>query len=122
MAPGSYNLILDVYDPVSARSYQDTKALVYRSKKFDAHIFSDKAMYKPGDTIYFSIFCINSETQPYNPQGSSVSIYDADEVKIKTFTNISFVKGKYKNSLDLTDLAAEGIWKIKFDGESEVVK
>jgi uncharacterized protein YfaS (alpha-2-macroglobulin family) len=121
LAPGSYNIIFDIYDRVGQSSYQDVQSLTYRKQKYSPFIYTDKGMYKPGDTVKFSIFCIDSETKPYNPTSGSVSIYDSSDVKIKTFANISFVKGKYKGSLDLSDLAAEKVWKVKFDAETTVI-
>jgi uncharacterized protein YfaS (alpha-2-macroglobulin family) len=121
LAPGSYNIIFDIYDSFGKSSYQDVQSLTFRKQKYSPFIYTDKGMYKPGDTVKFSVFCIDSETKPYNPTSGSVSIYDAGDVKIKTFANISFVKGKYKGSLDLSDLAAEGIWKVKFDAETMVI-
>jgi hypothetical protein len=77
-------------------------------------------MYKSGDIINFSIFSIDSETKPYNPKSSVVTIYDSGDLKIKNFVNITFVKGKFKGSLELSDLAAKGEWKLKFEAEGEV--
>jgi uncharacterized protein YfaS (alpha-2-macroglobulin family) len=77
-------------------------------------------MYKPEDVVNFSIFCVDSETRPYNPLSGSVSIYNPDDIKIKTFSNTSFVKGKFSGSLVLSELATEGEWRIDFDAESEV--
>jgi uncharacterized protein YfaS (alpha-2-macroglobulin family) len=120
LAPGSYSLIVDVYDSFGRNSYQDVIALTYRNKKFSPFIHTDKGMYKPGDTVKFDVFCIDSETKPYNPTSGSVSIYDSESTKIKTFANISFVKGKYKGSFDLSENTAKGVWEVKFEAEGEV--
>jgi hypothetical protein len=72
-------------------------------------------MYKSGDIINFSIFSIDSETKPYNPKSGVVTIYDSGNLKIKSFTNVTFVKGKFKGSLELSDLAAKGNWRLQFD-------
>lgn len=122
LAPGSYNLIMNAYDTVNKTNYEEVQALVYRKKKFSSFIYTDKGMYKPGDTVNIACFCLDSETRPYNPQSGSVSFYDSDNIKIKTFANVSIVKGKFKASLILTDLAAEGIWRVNFDAEGQVSK
>lgn len=77
-------------------------------------------MYKGGDTVKFSIFSIDSETKPYNPKSGVVSIYDSAELKVKTFANVTFVKGKYKGELVLSETPAKGLWKLKFVAEGEV--
>ena len=122
MAPGSYALTIDVYDSVGKMFYRDVQALTYRKKKFSAFIYTDKGMYKPGDTVKFSVFCIDSETKPYNPQSGYVSIYDSGDIKIKTFANVTTVKGKYKGELILTENTAKGKWRVKFEAEGEVRK
>lgn len=111
---------MDAYDTVTAAYYQSIQPLTYRKKKFSAFIYTDKGMYKPGDSVKFSIFCIDSETKPYSPQSGSVSIYNSGDIKIKTFANVTFVKGKYKAQLDLVDSAAEGEWRVNFNAEDEV--
>ena len=113
---------MDAYDSVNKTNYKEVQALVYRKKKFSTFIYTDKGMYKPGDTVNIAFFSLDSETKPYNPQSGSASIYDADNVKIKTFANVSIVKGKFKTSLILTDLAAEGEWRVNFDAEGQVRK
>jgi uncharacterized protein YfaS (alpha-2-macroglobulin family) len=120
LAPGSYILIVDVYDEVGGENYRDVINLKYQNKKFSPFIHTDKGIYKPGDTVKFSIFCIDSETKPFNPTSGSVTIYDSERSKIKTFTNITFVKGKYKGSFVLSENTAKGIWEVKFGAQNEV--
>jgi uncharacterized protein YfaS (alpha-2-macroglobulin family) len=113
-------LIVDVYDEVGGENYRDVINLKYQSKKFSPFIYTDKGIYKPGDNVKFSIFCIDSETKPFNPISGSVTIYDSEKSKIKTFTNITFVKGKYKESFVLSENTAKGIWEVNFGGQGEV--
>jgi uncharacterized protein YfaS (alpha-2-macroglobulin family) len=120
LAPGSYSLIIDVYDNFGKASYRDVQALTYRKKKFSPFIYTDKGMYKGGDTMKFSIFSIDSETKPYNPKLGNVVVYDSADLKIKSFDNITFAKGKYKGSFVIAELAAKGEWKLNFGAEGEV--
>jgi uncharacterized protein YfaS (alpha-2-macroglobulin family) len=118
LLPGSYQLIVDVYDSVGQTNYQDVIDLIYRNKKFSAFIHTDKGVYKPGDTVKFSIFCIDFETKPYNPTSGSVAI--PSKLSTKTFNNISFVKGKHKGSFKLSETTAMGNWRMYFYAEGEV--
>ena len=118
--PGLYSLVIDVYDKVGKNYYRDYQELSYRKKKFSCFFYTDKGMYKGGDTVKFSIFCIDSETKPYNPKSGEVTVYDPESTKIKTFANVTFVKGKFKESLQLVDAPAKGLWKLKFEAEEEV--
>lgn len=120
MNPGSYSLLVSAYDPYSKRTYKQEQKLVYEKKIFSAFIQTDKAMYKAGDLINFRVFAINSETKPHNVEGGSIMITDSGSTKIKSFADVKFVKGKYENSLQLSDSPTLGSWKISFEANGEV--
>lgn len=77
-------------------------------------------MYKGEDTVKFSIFSINSETKPYNPESGNVIIYSSEKLTVKTFSNVTFVKGKFKGELKLSKTPPKGLWKIEFEAENQV--
>jgi uncharacterized protein YfaS (alpha-2-macroglobulin family) len=120
LSPGSYNLYFQTYDSYTNEIFYDSLSLTYRTQKFSTFIYTDKGIYKPEDTVNFAIFCVDSETRSYNPSGGSVTIYDSQNIKIKTIANVSFVGGKYEGSLVLSDLAAEGKWRLSFEAEQQV--
>lgn len=74
-------------------------------------IQTDKALYKGGDVVNFRVFSINSETLPENVNGAVVTIFDVNNIKIKTF-NATFVKGKFESSFDISPTPSFGDWKI----------
>jgi uncharacterized protein YfaS (alpha-2-macroglobulin family) len=120
LPPGVYRLTVDFFDSITSQNFQDIINLKYQNKKFSPFIYIDKGIYKPGDTVKFSIFCIDSETKPFNPTAGIVSIFDSDKKQIKTFTNITFVKGKYKGTFVLSENAPTGMCEVKFQAEYEV--
>lgn len=120
MLPGSYSLFIDAYDPSGKLAYQDVQELTYRKKKFSCFTRPDKAIYKSGDKVNVDIFCVDSETRPFNPKNGSVIIYDSGSLKIKSFANVEFIKGKFKGFFHLSELAEKGEWSVKFEAEGEV--
>jgi uncharacterized protein YfaS (alpha-2-macroglobulin family) len=117
---GSYELRIQISDEYN-NSYPIIKTLNARTRTYSALIYTDKGMYKPQDTVNFAIFCIDSEMRPYNPQEGVVKIFNSENIKIKSFSNISFVNGKYEGSIVLSDFAAEGIWRIDLESEDRVI-
>jgi uncharacterized protein YfaS (alpha-2-macroglobulin family) len=94
--------------------------LFFRKKYFSIFTQTDKALYKAGDLINFRLFAINSETLPANPLGAVITVFDPSNLKIKTFTNVTFVKGKHENLLQLSQSPPLGNWKIRVEVEGEV--
>lgn len=77
-------------------------------------------MYKGGDIVNFSIFCVDAETKPFNPKAGSVNIYNPEDLKIKSFADVAFKKGKFKGSFELSDNTAKGEWRAKFEADGQV--
>lgn len=75
-------------------------------------------MYKGGDIAKFSIFCIDSETKPYNPVEVSAKIFDPSKTEIQKFENLTFVKGKSKIAFNIADKALDGEWKFELKTEN----
>lgn len=117
--PRGYDLVTRAWDPLFQRWYTNIQHLVFRQKYFSMFIQTDKPLYKGGDLVNFRIFSINSETLPANVNGAIVTIFEVGNIKIKSF-NANFVKGKYENSLQLSQSPTLGEWKIEVKIENEV--
>jgi CD109 antigen len=101
--------------------FSGEKFLSYLAKHFSLFIQTDKAIYKANDIIRFRLFAINPQSFPYNVKGVPlITITDPSDNKIKQYTNITFVKGKYQNELLLSSSPKVGTWKIEVEAESEV--
>jgi hypothetical protein len=70
--------------------------------------------------VKFSIFCIDSDTKPYNPKLASVVIKNPDGITIRKFNNVTFVKGKYVGYVKPKDIDVFGSWAIIVDAEGQV--
>lgn len=96
-------------------SYYDVQDLIFVKTQFSTFIQTDKAMYKAGDLINFRVFAVDSETRPYNLNSAVVTIFDSTDIKIKIFPNVTFVKGTYENSLQLSESPSLGNWRIRIE-------
>jgi CD109 antigen len=83
-------------------------------------IQTDKAIYKAGDLMRFRLISINSETLPEAVVGAVVTIFDSGNLKIKVFSGVTFMKGKFEEALQLSLSPTLGTWKIRVEAEGEV--
>jgi CD109 antigen len=102
-------------------SFVGQKDLLYLSKHFSIFIQSDKAIYKANDVIRFRLFAINSHSLPYSINSlTEITINDPSNNKIKQYSNVTFIKGKYENELLLSNSPKVGSWSIVVEAEGEV--
>lgn len=113
---------MNVTDNYKKKSYVRVLPLAYSKPFFQFLIQTDKPIYRPGDLIRFRVFAIDSDTKPYNVPGAFISILDSNSNVVATFTNITFVKGKYENSLQLSDNPLLNQWTLRASGDSEVAE
>lgn len=102
------------------KSYAQTLSLAYRTTHFSMLIQLDKPIYRPGDVVRFRVFAFDSETRPYNVPSAIVSIEDSGSNLVKSFANITFVKGMHEGSFQLSDNPPLYQWTITATAESEV--
>lgn len=90
-------------------------------KKFSFFVQFNKAIFMPGDLLQFRVFAIDSETKMATPTAANViSILDQRRNAIMSFQNVTFKRGKYENSFQLSEKASLGIWYFRFTCENEV--
>ena len=84
-------------------------------------IQTDKALYKGDDIVRFRVYAVDFKTLSYAVKGDSmVTITDPAGNKIKQFSSVAFVKGKYESQLSLTREPPLGTWQITVKAEGEV--
>ena len=115
MKPGSYRFSYVAYAPKRKAPYQDGYDLTFVSKQSSAFIYTDKALYRAGQLVSFSVFAVDSETRPFNLVGTTITINDPNTIKIQVFANNTFVKGKYEGSLQLSSAPTLGQWLISLE-------
>ena len=84
-------------------------------------IQTDKALYKGDDIVKFRVFAVDFKTMSYAVKGvPTVTVTDPAGNKVKEFSKVIFVKGKYESQLSLTSEPALGTWQITVQAEGEV--
>lgn len=122
LQPGNYQLFVNITDPKKKKSYTQTLTLTYNSAHFSFLIQLDKPIYRPGDQVNFRVLAIDSETRPVNVRSATVSILDSASNLVTSLTNITFVKGKYEHSFQLSDYPPMNQWVVRATAESEVIE
>lgn len=101
--------------------FSGSQPLTYVTKHFSVFIQTDKAIYKADDTIHIRLIAIDSKTLPYKVIGPvTLTISDPSSIKIKQFSNVTFVNGKHENELLLSSAPKVGTWTISMEAEHEV--
>lgn len=117
MSPGKYNFSVNAYEPCLDKSYYEVYELIFEKTEFSIFIQTDKPIYKAGDLVKFRVFSVDSETKPYNLNSAVVTVLDSNGVKLKSSTNVTFIKGKYENSLQLSNGPTLGDWNIQVEAD-----
>ncbi|KAL7028444.1 hypothetical protein ACKWTF_005838 [Chironomus riparius] len=91
------------------------------NKKLSFFIQFNKAIFTPGDLLQFRVFAVDSETKAISPKcTSAITITDPNDNSIQSFEDVTFSRGKYENSFQLSEKAGLGIWKISARCDQEV--
>ncbi|KAM7010094.1 complement C3-like [Tautogolabrus adspersus] len=79
-------------------------------------IQTDKPIYNPGDTVRFRAFVSSPAFKAFN-SSITVDIQNTDGVVVKQISRSRAVDGVLKDTLALSEIVKEGIWKViaKFD-------
>ncbi|XP_022321696.2 CD109 antigen-like isoform X2 [Crassostrea virginica] len=109
LGPGSYKLAVHGTHGLKFANETD---LNYESKSVSIFIQTDKAMYKPGQTVHFRAFAIYPNMSTYT--GSmNIEIYDPNTNKIKQIMGARDSTGVVTNFLEVDSQPVLGDWKIK---------
>jgi uncharacterized protein YfaS (alpha-2-macroglobulin family) len=116
IASGMYSLVVETED-----GFEEKRTLSYLKKKFSFFVQFNKAMFSPGDLLQFRLFAIDSETKAITPPcASTITISDPNGNSIQSFQDITFKRGKYENSFQLSEKTGLGVWKVSAQCDQEV--
>jgi CD109 antigen len=109
---------------ISGLGFNNETSLNFISKSFSVLVQTDKAIYKPGDTIKFRVLALDANTKPLIVNKEmAIHITDAKGNRIKQWKDVSTAKGVYSNELELSSQPVLGDWKIVVEyKEVETVK
>eukprot|EP00105_Crassostrea_gigas_P038152 XP_019922300.1 PREDICTED: CD109 antigen-like [Crassostrea gigas] len=109
LGPGSYSLAVH---GTHGLKFSNETDLYYQSKSVSIFIQTDKAMYKPGQTVNFRAFVIYPNMSIYTG-AMDIEIYDPNTNKIKQILGARDSTGVITNYLEVDTQPVLGDWKIK---------
>lgn len=114
---GSYNLNAE---GLSGLIFHNTTDLDFNSKSFSVLVQTDKAIYKPGDTIRFRVLVLDANTKPYAFNGPlNVFLIDGKSNRVKQWLDVKTTKGVFSSELQLSDAPVLGDWKFEVELQGE---
>lgn len=113
LTDGTYNLTAR---GISGFIFLNNTEITLQKKSFSVFIQTDKAIYKPGDTVNFRVLLLDSNLKPFPVKGDVlVHIQDAKDNRVKRWTEAqkSMSKGVFTGSIELSPTTVLGDWTIE---------
>lgn len=117
--PGSYKL--HVKGTGAGLQFRNETAIRYERKSVSLFIQTDKAKYKPGQTVNFRAFAVFPNLTVYTGP-MDIDIYDANNNKIKQMRGLRADSGVITNYTLLDTQPVLGNWKIKVTSDNQSVE
>lgn len=105
-----------VAEGISGIIFRNESALRIESKNVSIFIQTDKAIYKPGETIKFRVLVLDYELKPAVLTADDLlSIYltDPEKNRIKQWLKVTPNKGVFTSDIQLSELPVLGNWKFE---------
>lgn len=115
-----------VAEGLSGFVFKNESDLKIESKNVSIFIQTDKAIYKPGETMKFRVLVLDSELRPVKLTSDNLlSIYltDPEKNRVKQWLKATPKKGVYTSEFQLSELPILGNWKFEANvGEEKKTK
>lgn len=105
-----------VAEGISGITFRDESKLKIESKNASIFIQTDKAIYKPGETIKFRVLILDYELKPFPLKPNNpLNIYfsDPERNRIKQWLNVTTNKSVFTSEIQLSELPTLGNWKFE---------
>lgn len=113
VSDGEYSLIAE---GLSGFTFKNESTLTFQSKSFSVFVQTDKAVYKPGDTVRFRVLVLDPNTKPLQKVDTvKVHITDGKNNRIKQWNDAKLVKGVFESELALSSAPVLGNWMIHIE-------
>ncbi|CAB3366518.1 Hypothetical predicted protein [Cloeon dipterum] len=109
VGPGNYNVTTR---GSGGLEFQNTTELSYVHKSYSVLVQTDKAIYKPGDTIQFRILALNKHLKPTVTAALDVFITDGKGNRVKQWSRVLPTRGVFSADLPLSKNPVLGDWNI----------
>nr|AVP12646.1 CD109 antigene-like protein 1 [Littorina littorea] len=93
-------------------TFSNKTHVTFSAKSKSVLIQTDKAMYKPGQTVNFRVLAMYPDLSVYKGN-LDIEIYDSKSNKIKQWKNVSAAEGVVTKDISLSSQPVLGDWKIK---------
>lgn len=100
--------------------FANETTLTLQTKRLSVFIQTDKAMYKPGDTVKFRVIVVDKNLNPAVNSNVDIFITDAKSNRIEQWLGASISMGVYIGELKLGSTPCLGEWKISVNVDNEV--
>ncbi|XP_055540110.1 thioester-containing protein 1 allele R1-like isoform X6 [Wyeomyia smithii] len=102
-----------VAEGLSGFVFTNETQLRFQPKSFSVFVQTDKAIYKPGDTVRFRVLVLDPNTRPLQKVNAvQVHITDGKSNRIKQWNNATLIKGVFEANLPLSNAPVLGRWLI----------
>ena len=106
-----------VAEGISGLIFKNESTLKIETKAVSIFIQTDKAIYKPGDSIKFRVLVLDHDLKPVplTSDDKQLSIYvtDPEKNRIRQWLRVTPKKGVFSSEVQLTELAVLGKWEIE---------
>ncbi|XP_055324613.1 thioester-containing protein 1 allele S1-like [Sitodiplosis mosellana] len=104
-----------VAEGISSFIFRNESTLKVELKNVSIFIQTDKAIYKPGESIKFRVLVLDNELKPaaLTPESLlSIHITDPEKNRIKQWLKVTPKRGVFTSEIQLSELPLLGYWKI----------
>lgn len=113
MPPGEYKLNCE---GLSGTDFHQKKPLEFQSKNASIFVQSDKAIYKPGDTIHFRVLVLDMNLKPMsNRDGIKIYITVSLIIIALVFSDFRFQNKFYDFRMGAEIASRNGIMFVQFE-------
>ncbi|XP_038106498.1 CD109 antigen isoform X9 [Culex quinquefasciatus] len=101
---------------LSGFTFRNETRITYQAKSFSVLVQTDKAIYKPGDTVRFRVLVLDPNTKPLQKVDTiKVHITDGKSNRIKQWSDAKLVKGVFESELALSSAPVLGRWMVNVE-------
>lgn len=93
-------------------NFYQTVTLSMNTRNVSVIVQTEKAIYKPSDTVQFRVLVLDENLKPLDDIKAQVYITDCAQNRIEQFDEIGFIKGVFQGDLKLSDSPRLGNWSI----------
>uniref|UniRef100_A0A1Q3FP24 CD109 antigen n=1 Tax=Culex tarsalis TaxID=7177 RepID=A0A1Q3FP24_CULTA len=101
---------------LSGFTFRNETKVMFQAKSFSVFVQTDKAIYKPGDTVRFRVLVLDPNTKPLQKVDTiKVHITDGKSNRIKQWSDAKLVKGVFESELALSSSPVLGRWMVNVE-------